>query len=133
MKDLIVSPKITIKQALKKLNQAGEKCLVVADRKNILLGTLSDGDLRKAILKGIVIGESITNIFQPKPTILIQGKFKLDAAKKLFLKYKFDLIPILDEKSKVVDVLVWEKVFKNGEKKEHKQLVVPVVIMAGGR
>ena len=57
MKDLIVSPDINIKQALKKLSQTGEKCLIIADQNNILLGTLSDGDLRKAILNGVGIGD----------------------------------------------------------------------------
>ena len=32
------------------MSRAGEKCLVVVDKKNKLLGTLSDGDVRKAIL-----------------------------------------------------------------------------------
>lgn len=133
MKNLIILPDITIKHALKKLSQTGEKCLVVADQNNTLLGTLSDGDLRKAILKGAGVGGSIVDIYQPKPTVLVRDKYKLEQAKELFIKYKFDLIPIVDEKGKVIDVLVWEEVFKNGEKKQRTYLDAPVVIMAGGK
>ena len=57
MKELIVLPNISIKNALKKISKSGEKCLVVVDKKNNLLGTLSDGDVRKSILKGAGINE----------------------------------------------------------------------------
>ena len=52
MKDLTVSPTITIKQAMKKLDQTAEKCLLVVDEELKLLGTLTDGDIRRAILGG---------------------------------------------------------------------------------
>lgn len=133
MKDLIVLPNITIKQALKKISQSGQKCLVVVDENNNLLGTLSDGDLRKSILRGSGISECITSVYQPKPTVLVESNYKLDQAKKLFINKKYDLIPIVNQNGVLVDVLVWEKVFKNGEKKEYLNLDVPAVIMAGGR
>jgi len=133
MKDLIVLPNITIKQALKKISQSGEKCLLVINKNNNLLGTLSDGDLRKSILKGIAISEPINSVYNPKPAVLVESNFKLTQAKKLFLNKKYDLIPIINKKGILVDVLVWEKVFKNKKKKEHPSLNIPVVIMAGGR
>mgnify|MGYP000471698554 CR=1 FL=1 len=52
MKNLLIKPNSNIKNALKQLSKTGEKCLVVVDKKNKLLGTLSDGDVRNAILKG---------------------------------------------------------------------------------
>ena len=114
MKELVVLPNITIKQALKKLSKGGEKCLVVVDKNNTLLGTLSDGDLRKTILKGSRISDSITSVYQSKPTVLVKGNYRLGQAKDLFIKKKYDLIPIIDNKGKLIDILVWEKVFKNG-------------------
>ena len=59
MKNISVKPDITIRQAMKSLIQTGEKCLVIVDGKNKLLGTLTDGDLRKAILSGVDISVSI--------------------------------------------------------------------------
>ena len=52
MKNLLIKPNTNIKNALKQLSKTGEKCLVVVDKKNKLLGTLSDGDVRKALLSG---------------------------------------------------------------------------------
>ena len=134
MKDLLVKPNITIRQAMKKLNQYGKKCLVIIDETQTLLGTLSDGDLRKAILNGSNMADSIHKIYQENPTVLISGKYKHDEAKKLFTKSMFDLIPVVDNKRKLIDVLHWEKVLSNGGGKTSKdKLNVPVVIMAGGK
>ena len=133
MKKLLVKPETTIKKALRALNQAGEKCLVVADGSNFLIGTLSDGDLRKAILKGVSLSASIEGFYQKKPIFFESGSYKLEEVKKIFIDQKLDIIPIVDSECRVVDVLAWNKLFKNKEKGSSNQLDVPVVIMAGGR
>ena len=86
MKDITVQPDITIRQAMKKLNQTGGKCLVITDDVKNLLGTLSDGDLRKAILKGCAVGDSIKDIYHRNPTILVEGKYCLQDAKTMFTR-----------------------------------------------
>ena len=89
MKELSIQPDTTVRQAMKTLSQLGEKCLVIINEKNQVLGTLSDGDLRRDILKGAVMGDSIKNIYQQNPTLLVEGKYLLDEAKKLFTTKKF--------------------------------------------
>jgi dTDP-glucose pyrophosphorylase len=133
VKNITVQPNITIRQAMKKLSQCGEKCLVIIDNKGILLGTLSDGDLRKAILNGSEMSDSIHNIYQSHPTVLIDGKYKVADVKKIFTQQRFDLIPVIDEQKKLINVLYWETVLNNGKKKQKEKLNVPVVIMAGGK
>ena len=133
MKNITVRPDITIRQAMRNLNQSGQKCLVIMDEENILLGTLSDGDLRKAILKGTAMGDSIESIYQQNPTVLVEGKYSLVEAKKLFVNHKFDLIPVVNEKGLLVDTLFLEAVLKNGDSRQKEKLDVPVIIMAGGR
>ncbi len=98
MKDITVQPNITIRQAMKKLSQSGEKCLVIVDEKNTLLGTLSDGDLRKAILSGFELNDSIQQIYQSNPTVLIDGEYEKEDVKKIFTKQRFDLIPVVNKK-----------------------------------
>lgn len=133
MKDLKTTPNISIREALKKLNHSGHKCLIIVDNNNTLIGTLSDGDLRKAILRGFNVGNPIKGIYQSDPTVLLSGEYSKEEAKKIFIKKKFDLIPVVDQNGKCVDVLSWEKIFNNGEKKSDKKLSTPVVIMAGGK
>lgn len=133
MKDLTISPDMSIKRALKTLNKMGEKCLVIVDSQNHLLGTLSGGDIRKAILNGASINDSIHDYYYQSPTRFIEGEYSLDQAKKKFIQNKFDLIPIVDIENKIVNILHWEEVFNNGLEKQKDRLDVPVVIMAGGK
>jgi len=133
MKNITVKPDITIRQAMKKISKSGKRCLVIVNKNNILLGTLSDGDLRKAILNGSEMNNSIQNIYQSNPTVLINGKFEIEEAKKLFKINKFDLIPIVDERGKLLDILLWEGIINNGKKDQTNKLNISVVIMAGGR
>ena len=60
MKNITVSPGITIRKAMRVLNKTAEKCLLVVDENKKLLGTLTDGDLRRSILRGMNFTEYIT-------------------------------------------------------------------------
>ena len=52
MKDITEQPSISILQAMTVLDKTSEKCLLVAGENNKLVGTLTDGDLRRSILNG---------------------------------------------------------------------------------
>ena len=80
MRNITIQPQITIRQAMKKMSQAGERCLVIVDENYKLLGTLSDGDVRKTILKGTGFGESIESIYHKKPTFFVQGEYSVEDA-----------------------------------------------------
>ena len=51
LNDFIIYENLTIAHALKLLNISANKCLCVLDRQNKFLGTISDGDIRKYIIK----------------------------------------------------------------------------------
>ena len=134
MKNLLVKPNSNIKNALQQMSETGEKCLVVVGKKNRLLGTLSDGDLRKAILKGKFHRDKINEFYQKKSTFLRKENFSLSQAKNVFLKKRIDVIPIVDESKKVVDVVTFENIFNKNKKNQHfKKISKTVVIMAGGK
>jgi dTDP-glucose pyrophosphorylase len=133
MKDIAVQPGMTIRQAMKRMSQLGEKCLVIVDEKNTLLGTLSDGDLRKAILNGSEMNDSIQQIYQSNPTVLIDGEYEKEDIKKIFTQQRFDLIPVVNNRGELIDIFLWDKILNNGKKDQKVKLNVPVVIMAGGK
>ena len=66
MKQFLVKPNLNIKKALKYIKKTGQQCLVVVNNENKLLGTLSDGDIRNAILKGKYPKDKINNYYQKK-------------------------------------------------------------------
>ena len=134
MKNIFVSPNLKIIQAMKRLGEVGERCLIVVDEKKKLLGTLNDGDIRRGILQGMSIKKSIKKLYSTKPTVLVKGKYKLDEAKKIlsYHKQNLNLLPILDKNRIVVDYLSWDNVFAS-RKKITRLDKVPIVVMAGGK
>ena len=134
MKNLLIKPSSNIKNALKQMSKTGEKCLIVIDKKNKLLGTLSDGDVRKAILKGKIHKDKIHEYCQKRPAYLRKKNYSLNQAKNIFLKKRIDVIPIVDESKKVVDVITFENIFKKSKDSIHsKTFPKTVIIMAGGQ
>ena len=111
LREMTVNPDISIKEALLTLSKSGEKCLLVVDKRNELLGTLSDGDIRKAIVNGTKLHKSINKIFNRKPTSLLTDNFEFNEVKKFFLDHKYDIIPIVDKMNRLVDFVAWEELF----------------------
>ena len=132
MKDITVQSYITIRQAMKILDKTAEKCLLVVNKNNKLLGTLTDGDIRRKILIGSKFSENISSCFNTKPTFLIEGKYNAEKVKKLMCEQKVNLIPVVDENHLFVDYITFSNV--DEEIQPEKTLsCVPVVIMAGGK
>ena len=65
IKDIIYEDS-TIKASMLRVQQTSRRCLVVSNKKKILLGTLSDGDIRRALLKGYKTNHSIKSIYNKK-------------------------------------------------------------------
>ena len=133
MKNILIQSNRSIKDALKQLNKSGEKCLVVVTDDEKFLGTLSDGDIRKAILGGKNINNSIKAIYNSSSTYLIESQYSIEEIKDIFIGNKFDLIPVIDKTENIVEILTWAKTFENEIKWKVQPLNIPVVIMAGGK
>ena len=134
MKNLLIKPNLKIKNALKQMSETGEKCLVVVDKKNKLLGTISDGDIRQAILNGKIHKDKINEYYHKRSTFLRKESYSLNQAKNIFLKKRIDVIPIVEISKKVVDVITFEDIFKKNKSSiRSKTFSKTVIIMAGGK
>ena len=132
MNDLLIKPDITIQNAMKILDQTGKKCLLVIDENNKLLGTLTDGDLRRSLLSGEKFNSNISKSYFKTPIVLFIGEYKMKDIKKILSKNDLALIPIVDRSFIVKDYLYSHDII-NTNKKENDLREVPVIIMAGGR
>lgn len=135
LEDLLISPDHTISETLKQFDLSGEKVLLITAEDKKLLGVITDGDIRRAVLSGYSIDEKISEIFNKKPSVLKESSYTLESAKKLLLKYKVDLLPILNSKKEVVDYITWKMAFSDQgiQSKPLGKITNPVVIMAGGK
>jgi len=133
--DILIYEAESVKEALKKLNKTGKKVLLVVNGEGKLLGTISDGDIRRYLLKGKDLGNSINGVYNKKPAYIRKEKFSAALADEIFLKSNIELIPILDGEDKVVDFVTWSEMFSKERKAAPSPaaLDIPVIIMAGGK
>lgn len=135
-KKILINGNISIINALRQLDETAEKVLFVVDNDNKLLGTLTDGDIRRYILNGKSLEDSIAWVYNKNPKFLLDQEYSTEKAKRVFLTYKITLLPIIDKSKKLKNVVSWDKIFSEGSKiavGKSKKLKVPVVIMAGGK
>lgn len=133
MKDITIHPQATIKEAMEALDKTAEKTLLVIDENQALIGSLTDGDIRRFILNGHDLSGTIKNAYYRDPLFVFKEDYNSEKIKKVLTDNKIDLVPIIDSDRKVVDYITWGKAFGNNRISENQKLGVPVVIMAGGR
>jgi len=130
IKNLLVAPCITVKQALKKMDDAGEKILFVTDHDRKLIGTVTDGDIRRHILKERVLSASVTRVMNPAPVSIEEG-FAADVAKTIMVSRVIDCLPVVDKSGRIVTAIRWLDLFE--KRSTNRELRgVTAVIMAGG-
>ena len=114
------------------MSKSGEKSLIVVNHNEKLLGILSDGDLRRAILNKKKLTENISKIYNSNSFYLFENSYDLENVKKKALKQKIYFIPILNRNKKVTNLLTSTDLFSENKNIKTKNKNIPVVIMAGG-
>lgn len=125
IKDFLVDEEIDIIEAMKCLEGVGRKILFVTHN-NKLVATLTDGDIRRWILKKGSLSCKIKEVANYNPKFINENERYL--LKEIMKKNKIEAIPIVDEDKNVISII-----FSNSkEVRYEKKLDIPVVIMAGG-
>jgi dTDP-glucose pyrophosphorylase len=123
----IISQDITLLEALARINSLAPEPLVlfVVDSDQRMVGTLTDGDSRRALIAGASVSDKAEKImlrsFRYMTTSNVGDVKEIRRQKEMKMK----LVPILDEERRIVDIINLEK-FKT-------RLPVDVVMMAGGK
>jgi dTDP-glucose pyrophosphorylase len=130
-KKVLVEPDISIKAALKKMNESGHQILVVVDQDEKVLGIITDGDIRRGLIKNTSLDEPIKKIMNRNP-IILRDPCNDKEAIKLMKKYSIKHIPILDDRNRLIDIKTLASFINNG-KLEYEKKDIPVVIIAGGK
>ena len=127
LNEIFVNEDVSIRTAMKRLDVTAKKILFVVDNKK-LLGSITDGDIRRWILKNGDLNLNVKNIMNYNP-LTLNEKEKL-LAKNLILKKRIEAIPIIDDENNIKDIIFWD-----GEliKVKGENISTPVVIMAGGK
>ena len=136
-----ISEKNTIRSAFQKLKGEHGKILTVIDKKKSLLGVISIGDLRRAILAGYNLNDKIKKIYNNNATFV----YKEELEKKKLKKSNFGsdslgdtnfYVPIIDKNKIVKNIFPVEKVLtlleNKNSKKKIKEKKLPKVLIVGG-
>lgn len=137
----IVTSDITIQKAIKVLEKTTIKCLIVVDKNNKqLVGSLTDGDIRRFILKGNKYNSSIKKAIRKELKFFKKSNFKKDKVYKLLNSRigKIDIIPIVNDRKEVVKLLSLNNFIKKKNLKDKfisEKLLkkIKLIIMAGGK
>jgi dTDP-glucose pyrophosphorylase len=125
-KRALLSSASSIEDAIKVLSDASLKIVLVTDSTLRLMGTITDGDIRRGLLRGLTLSSPISEVINLKP-IVVPKTFTREVVKKMMSANRIFQIPIVDEDLKLVGLHVWD---------EQRATVARdnvMVIMAGGR
>jgi dTDP-glucose pyrophosphorylase/predicted transcriptional regulator len=124
-KKIILKQTDTIEMAINVLNQESLRIVLIVDDDERLIGTITDGDIRRGLIKHVSLDASVTDIMFKSPTVASED----DSDQSILLKMKeLDLlqIPIVDCNRRVVRLISLQQATKK------EKFGNPVVLMAGG-
>jgi len=121
----------SIKKAIKLIDKGARKIIFVVDIKNKLYGALTDGNIRRWIIKTGGIEGKVEDICNKNP-IFVNKDYSIKQVKEILLSKKIEAVPVVDKERKIKKILFWSDIFQKKEK-EYEQINLPVVIMAGGK
>ncbi|MEO8310839.1 MAG: nucleotidyltransferase family protein [Caldimonas sp.] len=122
----LVGPATSLRDALQTIDRVGSQMVLVVDADRILLGTLSDGDARRALLRGLSLADPVEAAMHRNPTCAAEGESRhsvLATMRRLGLHQ----LPLLNPARQVVGLEIVDDYFAAAPR-DHW-----VVIMAGGR
>ena len=127
MKKIILLSSKKISTALKVLNNSKAKTIFVININKQLLGTITDGDIRRGFLKGYDINTNLTFFMRKKFKFVFNKELKNEEKiNKLFGNNEIKQLPVLDNKNRIIDIIY------SSENKKFDIIKNPFVIMAGG-
>lgn len=121
----LLPPEATIQQAISNLDQVAIKICLVVNQAGELVGTLSDGDIRRGLLKGLGLDSQIDRIVHRNP-LVVPSDMSREMVMQLMVANKIQQIPVVNGQHKVVGLHLWDDIATPPERPNL------MVIMAGG-
>ena len=116
----------TIREALKRINEtsgSGQMLFVLNDKQQVV-ATLSDGDIRRGLVAGHELNESVEQIMFRNFRYLQMGNIQIEQLRQ-FREQQLPIVPILDKDGHLCQIINLHK--------QKSQLPIDAVIMAGGK
>jgi len=123
--EIKITPDVSIREALRIIDTGAMKIAIVVDEEGKLIGTLTDGDIRRGLLKGMELESPIRAIYNNQP-IVVRNSDPKGKIIELAITHKVFQIPVVDEDGRVIRLAEIDQLIKQ---EKHPNTVV---LMAGG-
>ena len=94
MQDLLIMHNFSIKEAMRQMSRVGERILFVVDERNRLVGSLTDGDIRKWVLAEGSLSAETSEVCNKSP-ITLEQDYDIEAVKQMMLENKIEGLPVV--------------------------------------
>ncbi|GFO66059.1 nucleotidyltransferase family protein [Geomonas paludis] len=121
----LIGAETTLRETIRVIDSGALRIALVVDADQRLLGTVSDGDIRRGILRGCSLEDSVQQVLNRTPTVAAQNEAKDQILALMRLKQVYQ-IPVIDGAGRVVGLEIVERIL------ETPQYDNCVVLMAGG-
>lgn len=105
----ILPPGATIGQAIRNLDQIAIKIVLVAGETGVLEGTISDGDIRRGLLKGLDLNSPVASVIH-RNALVVPPELGRELVMQLMVANKIHQIPVVDEQHHVVGLHLWDEI-----------------------
>jgi len=120
-----MSPDATIAHAIAKLNMTGLQIVLVIDDGDSLLGTVTDGDIRRGLLRGLGLEDSVKSVMRSN-SLVVPPEMSREMIVQMMHANRILQMPVVDSNYKLVGLHLWDEISSPAERPNL------MVIMAGG-
>jgi len=125
-RDSLVKIDSSIGDAINSLNRSSTKIVLVVSHDDEFVGTVSDGDIRRGLLKGLNIKSPISDIVH-RDAFVAPPELRQELVIGLMQANKVHQIPVVDKHRRVIGLHLWEQISACSNRKNL------IVIIAGGK
>src|SRR5690348_11559176 len=102
-KEVLVSANASIRQVMQKLESSALQIVLVVDEKDHLLGTVTDGDIRRGILRSLSLTDSVHKVMNSNPKVAKVNESR-ESAFAIMRRSGIHHLPIVDEDGRLMDM-----------------------------
>ena len=125
IQNLKITKNYSLREALRIISDGAIKIALIVDKSNKLLGTLTDGDIRRGLLKGLSLDSSVKNVMSSSPITVTKNNTNEEIL-KIALEKELYQLPVVDKNKRILGIRLIDELIKPKEKNNK------VILMVGG-
>lgn len=125
IKGLSIPPTATLRDAIAAIDQGARQIALVVDETGFLVATVTDGDIRRGLLRGLGLDAPVAEVMNRNP-ITVRAADGLDIARRIMRSHSLHHVPIIDGEGRLLD-LAWADELSGLAQRDTQ-----VILMAGG-